>query len=62
MRRTGMIVGLALATVGVVWILQGLNVAFAPQSFMTGNQNWAVRGGLATVIGLLLAAWSQRRG
>ena len=62
MRRNGMIVGLAISTIGVVWILQGFNVAFAPRSFMTGNQIWAVRGGLAMVIGLLLAAWSRRRG
>jgi hypothetical protein len=33
-----MIVGLAISTVGVVWILQGFNVAFAPRSFMTGNE------------------------
>ncbi len=61
MRRIGIIIGLLLALVGVVWILQGLRVAFAPQSFMTGNRQWAVGGGLAVAIGLFLAGWSSRR-
>ena len=29
---------------GAVWILQGLNVALAPQSFMTGNSRWVAYG------------------
>jgi hypothetical protein len=60
-RRIGVIVGLFLALGGGVWMLQGLNVVFAPQSFMTGNRQWVVYGGLAVATGLAIAGWSSRR-
>jgi len=34
-----------LIAVGVIWILQGINVL--PGSFMTGQIQWAYRGGIA---------------
>jgi hypothetical protein len=47
--------------IGVVWILQGMNIL--PGSFMTGQIVWAWRGAAAVVVGiLLLAAASLRRG
>ena len=43
--------GIILGLVGVIWILQGLDVAFAPQSFMTGNPVWVVLGAVAVLAG-----------
>lgn len=62
MQRLGIITGLVVAFVGVIWILQGLDVAFAPRSFMTDNRQWVPRGAAAAAAGLLLAGWSSRRG
>ena len=46
MRITGIVVGSALTLIGAVWVLQGLNSQFAPQSFMTGSRMWLVIGAL----------------
>jgi hypothetical protein len=46
--------GIILAIVGLVWILQGLDVAFAPQSFMTGDTAWVALGAVAMLVGALL--------
>lgn len=56
------ILGLLLAGAGVVWILQGLRVAFAPRSFMTGDPLWIALGALTLAIGLALVIWSRRSG
>ena len=44
---------------GVVWFLQGINVL--PGSFMTGEIQWAVYGGIAAVGGIVLLAIANRR-
>ncbi|HSJ44255.1 MAG TPA: hypothetical protein VK923_06195 [Euzebyales bacterium] len=57
---TGRIVlGAALAVVGVVWTLQGLGVIGG--SFMTGATIWAVIGPATTVVGLIIAVTGPRR-
>jgi hypothetical protein len=43
---------------GIVWMLQGVDSQFAPQSFMTGTRIWIVIGALALGGGLALARWS----
>lgn len=55
MRQALRIAGIFLIVIGVIWILQGVNVL--PGSFMTGQMRWAYRGGIAVVagVGLLLA-------
>jgi len=50
MRVTLATVGVLLVVIGIVWILQGINVL--PGSFMTGQIQWAVYGGVAVVAGL----------
>ena len=40
-------VGAVVALLGVVWILQGINVL--PGSFMTGQIKWAYYGAIALV-------------
>jgi hypothetical protein len=56
------IVGAFLVFVGSVWVLQGINVLRG--SFMSGKMQWAVRGGLALIVGvgLLVSANRKRQG
>ena len=48
-----------LILVGGVWFLQGINIL--PGSFMTGQSQWAVIGGLCIIAGLGLLAYANRR-
>ncbi len=50
----GLATGILLVLAGSVWILQGLDVAFAPQSFMTNNRWWVYWGILAVVVGVFM--------
>ena len=55
------IVALLLALAGLVWILQGLDVSFAPKSFMTNDRTWAVIGAVTLAAGVALAWFAWRR-
>jgi len=44
---------------GAVWIAQGLNLPFAPGSFMTGDRTWIVLGAIA-VVGAIVIAGEER--
>jgi hypothetical protein len=44
---------------GVVWFLQGINII--PGSFMTGQSQWAVYGGIAIVAWVLILAFANRK-
>jgi len=59
MRIALRILSILLIVVGIIWILQGINVL--PGSFMTGQIQWAYRGGAAAVVGvgILLFAWRR---
>ncbi len=46
------IVGALLILGGGVWFLQGINVL--PGSFMTGQIQWAINGGIAILVGIVL--------
>ena len=50
--------GALLAVIGGVWFLQGINVL--PGSFMTGQMQWAIYGGIAFVIGVVLFIAARR--
>ena len=58
MRIVGVVVGLLLIVVGVVWILQGINVL--PGSFMSGRPGYAVLGLVVAVVGLVILLRSAR--
>jgi hypothetical protein len=58
MRTTLIVVGVLLMLVGAVWFFQGINVL--PGSFMTGQTQWAVYGGVAFLVGLI-AFYRARR-
>ena len=53
------IIGVLLILAGGVWFLQGINVL--PGSFMTGQIQWAIYGGLAIVAGIGLLVFANRR-
>jgi hypothetical protein len=53
------IVGVLIALAGGVWFLQGIGVL--PGSFMTGQTQWAINGGVAVVIGLGLIIFANHR-
>jgi uncharacterized membrane protein HdeD (DUF308 family) len=44
--------------VGSVWFLQGINVL--PGSFMTGQVEWAIYGGLAVIAAIVLFVYANR--
>lgn len=59
MKITLSIVGVVLVIFGCIWFLQGINVL--PGSFMTGQIQWAVYGGIAVAAGIGLLLWANRR-
>jgi len=54
------IAGIILVVAGMVWALQGLDVAFVPESAMTGDLWWVIWGALAVVVGIGLLWWDRR--
>ena len=56
------VIGILLILGGGVWFLQGINVL--PGSFMSGQTQWAINGGIGIVVGLgllVLANWRRAR-
>ena len=45
---------------GLVWMAQGLNLPFAPRSFMTADRTWIVIGAIAVTFGGVLV-WRGRQ-
>jgi len=59
--RIGLLVlGVLLLLSGLVWVAQGLNLSFAPHSFMTADRAWVVIGAVAAGGGIALIARSRR--
>lgn len=54
------VLGVLLMLVGIVWILQGINVL--PGSFMTGQMKWAIYGVITVVVGVAFFVGSGRMG
>ena len=53
------IIGIMLILAGSVFFLQGINVL--PGSFMTGDPQWAINGGIMIVVGVVLILWARRQ-
>ena len=49
-----------LILVGGVWLAQGVDLPWAPQSFMTGDPWWAMGGAIGVLVGVGLL-WDRRR-
>jgi len=52
-------VGGLLILAGATWFLQGIGVL--PGSYMTGQSQWAIYGGLALLLGIGLVVFANRR-
>jgi len=53
------IFGVILILAGGIFFLQGINIL--PGSFMRGDPQWAVNGGIFIVAGIGLILWASRR-
>ena len=60
MRIVSSLLGLAMITMGVVWILQGLNLAFRV-GFMVGDYHWTIYGAILALLGVGQVIWSNTR-
>lgn len=56
------VLGVVLIGAGLVWIAQGLDLAWAPRSFMTADRTWIFIGAVAALAGAVLIGWSRQRG
>lgn len=59
MKTASKTIGVLLVLAGAVWFLQGITLL--PVSFMTGDPQWAVNGGVALLIGAGLFYWGNRK-
>jgi hypothetical protein len=53
------ILGVLLIVGGGIWVLQGINIL--PGSFMTGQIQWAIYGGISILAGVGLLLLANRR-
>ncbi len=53
------IIGVLLALIGLVWILQGFNVLLG--SMMSGHIQYAILGLILAIAGILLIVFANRR-
>jgi hypothetical protein len=60
MRGVSSLLGLAMVMMGIVWMLQGLNLAFRV-GFMVGDRHWTIYGALLAVVGIAQVVWSNTR-
>jgi hypothetical protein len=61
MRVVSSLIGLVMVATGVVWILQGLNLAFRV-GFMVGQPRWVLFGAILALVGIAQIVWSNIRG
>ena len=61
MRTPVLVLGIVLLGAGLVWMAQGLNLPFAPRSFMTSDRSWIVIGAVAAIAGGVLIGRARRR-
>lgn len=55
------VLGVLVLLMGTIWFLQGINIL--PGSFMTGQSQWAVNGGIGILVGAALIAaanWKRK--
>lgn len=61
MRIVRLIVGIVLALLGILWILQGADL-LGGSGGMTGQSIWIVIGAIVLIAGLVVLAPLRRRG
>ncbi len=60
MRIVSSLIGLAMIAAGIVWILQGLDLAFRV-GFMVGEKRWVLYGAILALFGIAEIVWSNSR-
>ena len=60
MRIVSSLIGIAMVFMGIVWILQGLNLAFRV-GFMVGDFHWTIYGTILALVGIAQVLWSNAR-
>jgi hypothetical protein len=60
MRVVSSLIGLVMVAMGVVWILQGLDLAFRV-GFMVGQRRWVLFGAILALVGIAQIVWSNVR-
>lgn len=60
MRVVRFAVGIVLVLAGLVWLAQGLNLPFAPRSFMTADRAWVLIGAVTALAGAVVLTWDRR--
>jgi hypothetical protein len=60
MRIGPAILGGLMVLSGLVWLAQGLNLPFAPKSFMTADRTWVVIGAVTAVAGVVIVGRARR--
>jgi len=60
MRIVSSLIGIAMILMGIVWMLQGLNLAFRV-GFMVGNYHWTIYGAILALVGVAQLIWSNTR-
>lgn len=60
MRVVSSLLGVGMISVGTVWMLQGLNLAFRV-GFMVGDFHWTIYGALLALVGIAQVLWSNTR-
>jgi hypothetical protein len=53
------ILGILLILAGGTFFLQGISIL--PGSYMTGDPQWAINGGIMIIVGIGLIIWAARR-
>ena len=53
------VIAVLLILSGAVWFLQGINIL--PGSFMTGDPQWAINGGISMLIGAGIFWFANRK-
>lgn len=62
MKTLLLIVGIAAALMGLLWIGQGTGLVHWPaSSFMLDQRPWVLRGAILAVVGMVLIVLSRRR-
>ena len=60
MRVVSTLIGVAMAAMGSIWMLQGLNIAFR-RGFMVGDYHWTIYGAILALFGVGQVVWSNTR-
>ena len=60
MRVVSTLIGLLMTCAGVVWMLQGLDLAFKV-GFMVGDPKWTLFGAILALVGVGQVIWSNTR-